>query len=217
MNKKAAVLFSGGIDSSLSACYMAEACYDIDILNYATGTLISKNLHRIRYEELKQNFCQIKNLVEKDISGLVRKIALATMEKDILKYSVSLICLGCRLAMHTQTIIHCKVNNIETVADGATMKQCQYSEQTSTAINLFKEFYKSYGISYVNPIYNLDKNEVKYKLFENGISIQSLEDTCMFGNTFSIAKDIDISNYIEEKFDICHEYINKKINSSILS
>lgn len=213
MTEKIAILFSGGIDSSLAALNMSYEGFDVYLLKYSTGTLHSKELYRIRYEEMKENNEKIKELIIQDISGLFRKIALFSLEEDFSKYSTSLICLGCRLAMHVQTIIYCKNNNIKLVADGSSKKQSYYCEQSNIALKLFEELYNEYGIKYINPIYNLSKKEIKYELFENGISIQSLEDTCLFSDTFSDAREDDISSYIKDKLNICKEYISKRITN----
>ena len=55
MSKKiSAILFSGGLDSSLAVCDMIEKGYDVHLLHYDTGALISNNLIKIRYAELKK-------------------------------------------------------------------------------------------------------------------------------------------------------------------
>ena len=49
MSKKiSAILFSGGLDSSLAVCDMIEKGYDVHLLHYDTGALISNNLIKIR-------------------------------------------------------------------------------------------------------------------------------------------------------------------------
>ena len=57
MSKKiSAILFSGGLDSSLAVCDMIEKGYDVHLLHYDTGALISNNLINIRYAELKKTY-----------------------------------------------------------------------------------------------------------------------------------------------------------------
>ena len=208
--KISAVLFSGGLDSSLAVCAMIEKGYDVHLLHYDTGALISNNLVNIRYAELKKIYeeCIIR-LYERNVSGGFRRIALVSLEEDIKKYGVSLICVGCKLAMHVQCIIYCKNNGIRCVADGSTERQKRYGEQREVSLEFIKKFYQEYDIDYRNPIYNLDKKIIKYGLFDRGMTIQPLEDTCLFSNTFSIADDEAIEKYLDSKKDICKELVER--------
>lgn len=208
--KTAAILFSGGLDSSLAVCDMIERGYNVHLLHYDTGALISNNLISIRYNELKRTYDKcIVELYERNISGLFRRIALVSLEEDIKTYGVSLICVGCKLAMHVQCIIYCKNNGIKCVADGSTERQKRYGEQREVSLEFIKEFYQEYDIEYKYPIYNLDKKEIKYGLFDRGITIQSLEDTCLFSNTFSIAEDETIEKYLDSKKIICKKLVER--------
>lgn len=145
MSKKiSAILFSGGLDSSLAVCDMIEKGYDVHLLHYDTGALISNNLIKIRYAELKKIYEEcIVDLYERNISGLFRRIALVSLEEDIKKYGVSLICVGCKLAMHVQCIIYCKNNGIKCVADGSTERQKRYGEQREVSLEFVKKFIKN--------------------------------------------------------------------------
>lgn len=208
--KTAAILFSGGLDSSLAVCDMIERGYNVHLLHYDTGALISNNLISIRYNELKRTYDKcIVELYERNISGLFRRIALVSLEEDIKTYGVSLICVGCKLAMHVQCIIYCKNNGIKCVADGSAERQKRYGEQREVSLEFIKKLYQEYNIEYKNPIYNLDKKEIKYGLFDRGMTIQSLEDTCLFSNTFSIAEDETIDKYLDSKKLVCKKLVER--------
>lgn len=212
-SKDAVVLFSGGRDCSLSACLLAEKNYRVHLLHYNNGAVISNNLHRIRYKELKNLIGEDKLLLkEVSTAGLFRKLSLSTLENDAKKYKTSLICLGCRMGMHIETILYALKHNIKVVADGSIKYQNDFPEQSQTALNLFKELYSRFGIEYITPVIEIDNaKEVKYKLLDYGISIQSMEDTCLFSNTFSEGHDDDISDFINTRIDFCEKYINSKL------
>jgi len=210
MAKRCAVLFSGGLDSSFAVCKMIEQGYDVELLHFDQGALISNNLSEIRYNELINAYPKTNiNIHSLNTSGLFRKIALTTLENDILKYRVSLICVGCKLAMHIQSIIFCKNNGITVVADGSTERQKRYGEQREVAIEYIKKLYNEYDIEYLTPVYSFEKKEIKYGLFDRGVTIQPLEDTCIFSNTFSIATDDVIEQCLEEKNELCKELIER--------
>lgn len=210
MEKTCGILFSGGLDSSLAVCRMIEKGFKTELLHFNQGSLISNNLVSIRYEELKKSYADcISGIHFCNISGLFRRIALVSLEEDVRKYNVSLVCVGCKLAMHVQSIVFCKKNNIKYMADGSTERQKRYGEQREVALKFIKDLYGEYEISYKNPVYTLDKKEIKYGLFDRGMTIQPLEDTCLFSNTFSIASDEVIEQYLNEKRAICKELIER--------
>ena len=97
------------------------------------------------------------------------------------------------------------------MADGSTERQKRYGEQRKVALNFIKNLYCNYNIEYVNPVYQLDKKEIKYGLFDRGMTIQPLEDTCLFSNTFSIAEDEIIVGYLDRKRQLCNELIERGI------
>ena len=209
--EKCAVLFSGGLDSSLAACFMLEKNYDIDLLHFDQGALITNNLYSIRAEELKKAYPKRNiNLFNINVSGIFRKIALVSIEQDILKYKHSLICLGCKISMHLQTIIYCHENNISVVADGSAARQKRYAEQSPSSINYLRSLYSKYKIQYLTPIYDLEKSDIKYNLFDRGITIQPLEDTCLFSHTFTSSPDDSIIAYIKDKQVILDTLIERR-------
>lgn len=213
MEKTSGILFSGGLDSSLAVCSMIEKGYKVHLMHYDTGALVSNNLANIRHDELKKVYgnCIIE-LYERNISGIFRRIALVSLEEDIKKYRTSLVCVGCKLAMHVQSIIYCKNQKITYMADGSTERQKRYGEQREVALDFTRKIYEEYGITYDNPIYYMEKKQIKYGLFDRGMTIQPLEDTCLFSNTFSIAEDEVIEQYLDSKRKLCMELIERGLS-----
>lgn len=79
-------------------------------------------------------------------------------------------------------------------------------------LNFVKNLYNEYGILYKNPVYTLEKKEIKYGLFDRGMTIQPLEDTCLFSNTFSTASDEVIEQYLRDKKQLCNELIERGLS-----
>lgn len=213
VEKEAVVLFSGGIDCSLATLLLRKEGYTIHLLHFEHGASISNGLHRIRFNELSSVVGENKLLL-KEVShrGLFRKLSLANIEKDFERYKTNLICLGCRMAMHIETIIYCLQNNISVVADGSVKYQNDFPEQNGVALKIFKNLYTHYNIEYKTVLAEINEaKEVKYKLLDNGISIQSMEDTCLFSNTFQEASEDSIKDFIEDRIETCKNYINDRM------
>ncbi len=211
--KRCSVLFSGGLDSSFASVIMIEQGYDIDLLKMDNGALISNDLTIIRVEELRRAYPQVQiNYKVIQCAGAFRKLGLVNIEKDILTYHCSMICMGCKLAMHTHNIIYCLHNGINCTVDGATKKQEKYCEQRPIAINYIRGLYKKYGIEYNIPVYECEKKEIKYHLLDREMSIYPLEDICLFSKTFSVPSDDIIENYICSKLEICDELIKRSFS-----
>lgn len=213
MKDKIIVLFSGGRDSSLATCKLAERGNLLYLLNFDNGATIEKEVTKIKFEELRKRYPDnIVHFAQKAIFGLFRKLALENIEKDFLKHKTNLICLGCKLASHVEAIIYGVENSISIIADGYNRYQAnEFMEQRAEAIEIIKNFCSEYGILYINPIYNYEsKKTVKYSLFEHGISFKSLEGSCLFGDTASIPSKQDVISYIYDRLQICREYIKAR-------
>lgn len=208
-------MFSGGRDSSLTVCKLAIQKKELILLNFVNGTNIGGDICSMRYDELKNRFPDyVTKFVQLPTFGLFRKIALIPLEQDVLKYKKNLVCIGCKLAAQTEAIIYCKSNKIDTIADGYNLYQAdKFPEQNAVAISAVKDLMNKYGIDYINPIYQCDnQRNLKYELFEFGITTKSIEGTCVFSSTNSIATTEEIIDYINSKIPMCVEYINKRIN-----
>lgn len=87
--------------------------------------------------------------------------------------------------MHVEAIIYCLKNDISVIADGSVKYQNDFPEQDSESLKVFRHLYSLYGIKYETILSEVSSaKQVKYELLDNGIPIQSLEDTCLFSNTF---------------------------------
>ena len=203
-------LFSGGRDSSLTVCKLASQDKNLILMNCLNGTTIGIDVIQTRYRALKKRFPnRIKDFVQLPIFGLFRTLAISQLEKDFKCYKTCLVCLGCKMAAHTHAIIFCIENGIKVIADGYNQYQSgDFMEQRPEAIEIMKNFSAEYGILYINPVYDYkDKKEIKYALYDFGISTKSLEGTCIFGDTYSAPDRKDIISYISGRLQICRNFI----------
>lgn len=213
-----AVLFSGGRDSSLVTCLLAQAGARLHLISTNNGAVIKPDIANYRYDELQSTFPN--NIVRRIIIpsySLFRRIALADIEKDFDKYKKNLIPVGDGLASHVEAIIYCLKNRIRGIASGFTKYESHYPEQLVEAVSVFRLFINEYSINYLTPVFEYDNvNKVKYRLFDFGISTKSLEGTSLFANTYSSPSPEVVVQYISDKLAICREYIDFKLGRNQL-
>jgi predicted subunit of tRNA(5-methylaminomethyl-2-thiouridylate) methyltransferase len=210
--KEAVLLFSGGRDSSLAAVRLIEMGYEIHLLTFDNGAIediARSNLRLAEFnDEIKKNIITRKIINCKE---LFKKIALFGVEKDIKSFKTNLICMGCKMAMHTISVNYCLKNDIKVIADGYTYYQREWPEQMPKAIEEIRNFHSKYGIEYINPVYDIkSKENAKERLALNELSVDSLEGKCVFGGTFSTPIETDVVEYIKAKIDICENYLSIK-------
>lgn len=211
---EAAVLFSGGRDSSLAVVSYARQQRTVQPLRFITGTGIPSSLPDIRMRELQAAFPRsILDSISLPAFGLVRRIAIATLESDFRDFDgKNLILLGEKIALTALGIGFCQANEIPIVADGTSGYQVEMPEQRAVAVDAFRALAAEFGCIYETPILPYtSSDDVKYELWDCGVSTKSLEGISIFSDSFSYASDLTVSAYIERKLPIVREYLQRNI------
>lgn len=171
----AAVMFSGGTDSTLAAALMLEEGREVHLMTYNPGFVLflknsGYNADRLKsvYGAERVHHHQINN------QGPTRKILWDTMRQDIRDYGFNmnaLICLGCRMAMHAGAITHCLEHGIPYLVDGSIADQATIPEQLQSTLQRHRDFYRdTFGINHRSPIY--DESRSDKRLVEMGMTDQ---------------------------------------------
>jgi|GEM_PF-470047 len=205
------VLFTGGRDSTLTASLLMMRSIPVCLLSANNGCSIHREIIEYRIHELTKRFGNNLLLEHKtlDISGTFRSIALKDIESDILTYKKNLIILGEMLALLTHAIDFCLRNDYHDINAGYTIYQEEFPEQRRPAIDFFKEFLSHYGINFHLPIYEeaTSVEYVKYRLMEIGLSNKPLEGSTLFSDTFSVADNKTILEYLHSKKEQAHKQV----------
>ncbi|MEH7048614.1 hypothetical protein [Bacillus pseudomycoides] len=217
-NQQVAVLFTGGRDSTLVACYEALKGNKVHLLTCDSGIGIKRDVADYRVKELMERFPeQIISRTILPTYGLFRSIAIKNIEEDFKKWNKNLILLGDKMAIHAAATVYCIQNNITRLVDGCVSYQQDLAEQKIIALELFKDFEIKYGITYDCPIYFYNsQDDVKYALLTLGLSSKSLESVSIFGDSFTEPTEREVNEYIIDKMYICEEYVNMMINTDKL-
>jgi len=214
MNKKEAILlFSGGRDSFLSACYLIENKFKVHMVTfengaglqtynakYAAGRIIK------RFGEKRCKFLGIKN-----IAGLWRDFFLpyfnmkpSEVIREYGELTVSQFnCLTCRSAMYTWSIIKAKQMQANYIAEGARKDQ-GFVIELPNMIERFKRLLSEYSLELLLPVYELDSDwDRKNLLLLRGFVPKTLEPQCLVGVPLKGGKapDESVQKAVERFFD----------------
>lgn len=212
------VMFTGGRDSTLAACYLMLKGIPVHLYSGNSGCSLHRDILKIRVQELKNRFGNlvVDHIVE-DISGSFRSVAIADIESDILLDKKNLVLLGEKIALHAHIIDYCKRNSIDTINDGIALYQEEFPEQRMVAKKYFIKVIGDYGISYKSPIYEFAQSvdDVKYRLLQIGVSTKSLEGISVFADSFTTPSDEIIMNYLNRKEPIFKDIVDFLTGSNL--
>jgi len=193
-SSEVSLMFSGGVDSTIAAINLSKQYRKVHLLTYCNGHghYHMKN-SRKRYEELKLKFGDKFIYNNINIEDLFKKIVLNNLFEDYKKYKSGLIwCLGCKLCMHTRSIIYNIKNGIKHMADGSSQDTSEMVEQMPVSIALIMTFYETYNIEYTVPVYEQTRQEkiriLKDLKFRMGIPLKDrfigIQPKCVPGELY---------------------------------
>lgn len=208
------VLFSGGRDSALATCLLVKDGFSVHLFTCDNGVSIGSALSEFRFNEISRALGeQVLGRSVVSSMGLFRRISLADIEADFATFKKNMIVLGSQIAIHTEAIVFCLKNGIQTVASGFTAYQRSYAEQMPDAIVAIREFLAEYDLKYLTPVSDYESpDEVKFRLLDFGVSTKSLEAVSIFADTFSEPSNQEVLSYIDLKLPMCRKYIAFKCN-----
>lgn len=233
---QASVLFSGGTDSALAAVEMLRRCDQVTLLTFDPGYIFFVENSRVHAEALARKYGEdrVRHLIL-PISDVVRSVLFSDVKKDLAAYGfdmTALVCMGCRLSMHTAAIIFNLENGIPVLADGSIEKQSAIPEQRQAVIEANRERYlEQYGILHLSPIYT--ERHSDEKLFAEGIASKQrlkkqfiffdTQATCVFGVPADVyarmfykpimGKSTDIQSvaYCQQRYPLMHNVIERHL------
>jgi len=231
-SSEAALLFSGGLDSTMAATVLAEQYDKVHLLAVERGYgQVKVERTRRRFEELQEAIGE--NRFTHDIleaRKLFGRIVMRTLLRDIVKYKgLFVVCVGCKLVMHTVALIHCLEHNIPCIADGASGATEWMSDQNSESIEGYRRLHGTFGVLYSNPVIDIqDREEERKRLRELGLSTGrkvagrdlGTQPVCYYGDLLTFLREavfrfsLPVTNrsvgaYIEEKTPALIDYVHK--------
>ena len=223
-----AVLFSGGVDSTTVAVLAAERFKRVHLLTFNTGFLYNMDLsckHVITLREIFGDDVIRHEII--NIRRVWRNIQHMNITKALRRFkSWFILCMGCKLTMHSATIRYCREHGIKTAYGGENKCQEQYPEQKQAILDEIQHLYQEYDITYKSPVYDYTSMEEDTKLQSLGFrlghhlklfpntkgSYHGTQPFCLsfplypFANMFP-PKDTPVVEYFQEHLTWAREYI----------
>lgn len=208
------VLFSGGRDSTLVAVRALENGDSVTLLTFETGLAYGPRLIEYRIAELEARFGDGQIRRESlNVVGLVRRIALLDIERDIVQDGYNLVLLGEALALVVEAIVFVKREDISAISGGYARYQGRFPEQRPVAIDFFSSLCAEFDVEFTAPLREISSEEtVKEELWLRGLSPKSLERSSLFAESGSIPSDDAVREYLERKKQIVRSYLEPRVD-----
>jgi len=231
-NKQACLMFSGGLDSTLTAVVLSKSFRKIHLVTYNQGKWLwfmnrskihSKELNDIIGPRFKHEIIKNDEIFKKIIKGFCKDYLTYCNNKAPFIY-----CLSCKLAMHTRSLLYCLENNISTFADGAIESQNDRPEMMPGVLKVLEDFYKEYDIKFTSPIYNFGtRDEERAELRKLGFTLglqtgdlhKTIQPLCIPGIPYaywhfsSYPVEDDVVQYAKSKLPLMRQIIKENNNS----
>ena len=225
-----AILFSGGTDSLALFCLTAAGRHPglpmanhVHLLHMLNGMSRFHDFPRKRYEVARDILSRQvsdpekmveSSYVELDMGRLFQGLWLDRYEEFMPLYSgKNLVCVACKLAMHTRALLYCMDNFISLIVTGYSKKQDHYPEQTPIFMEKIAAFSAHFGVRTAFPVYD-DFSETlmtRHVLEDFGLpSTGGGERKCLFCQTLTTTTEKEIGKYMDDMIPRLSRYVELK-------
>jgi hypothetical protein len=150
-------------------------------------------------------------MVELDMGRLFQGLWLDRYEELMPRYSgKNLVCVACKVAMHTRATIYCIENFIPNLVTGYAKRQEYYPEQTPVFMEKIADFSSLFGVRTHFPLYEDLEDEMVTRHILEDFGLPSTgggERKCLFCQTLTTATEKEIGKYLDDMLPLVKEYI----------
>lgn len=218
------LMYSGGLDSFLSACRLVSAGYKVILVHFDNGSTIGTEAIEKGTERLKKRFgdrieylgivstasvnMHLKQLENQKLSDIVEKYGNTTLSQ----YQ----CLICRSAMYYYAAAIAREKGIKYVAEGARKSQIFAIEQ-EPIMEEYNKFLGDNGITLLTPVIDLEDDEEKIlEINRYGFAAIAYESKCLLGYHLEDEYPVD-EEIIESTTNIFKSVIRPKLDELMQS
>ncbi len=186
--KAVAILFSGGTDSTLTAAMLQENFEKVHLVTYDRFGFHATDNTAVQTQALKETYGEDRFIhTFLNVDKLFQHVSYENYFENIKKHGLFNLstCGLCKLSMHVRTIKYCIDNDVYFVADGANQAMTMEPAQMKPVIDEMKRMYAHFGITYFNPVFEMDgpedkdfinKSNAKLLARESDYSVASFEN-----------------------------------------
>lgn len=230
-----AILFSGGTDSLAVYALAAVGRHPelprpvkIHLLHMLNGMSRFHDFPRRRFDTARKILATaitqpetmpVTEMVELDMGRLFQGLWLDRFEELMPRYNgKNLVCVACKVAMHTKAILYCVEHFVPLLATGYARRQSYYPEQTPIFMEKISALSARFGIRTIFPVFeDFDDQQITRHLLEDfGLpSTGGGERKCLFCQTLTTATTEEIGTYLDDMVPLAAEYIDHKLHGRI--
>lgn len=230
-----AILFSGGTDSLALYALAAAGRHPelarpvkIHLVHMLNGMSRFHDFPRRRFETARRILAarlpppaapSETEMVELDMGRLFQGLWLDRFEELMPRYQgKNLVCVACKLAMHTAAILYCTEHFIPRLATGYAKRQGYYPEQTPVFMGKIAAFSDRFGVRTIFPVFEeFDDRMITRQVLEDfGLpSTGGGERKCLFCQTLTTATEKEIGAYLDDMIPQASEYLEHKMHGRI--
>ncbi len=151
------------------------------------------------------------DMVELDMGRLFQGLWLDRYEELMPRYNgKNLVCVACKVAMHSRAIIYCMEHFVPGFVTGYAKRQGYYPEQTPVFMEKIAAFSQQFGVRTHFPVYEeFDDQMVTRQVLEDfGLpSTGGGQRKCLFRQTLTTATEKEIGRYLDDMLPKVAEYV----------
>jgi len=157
--REAAVMYSGGTDSTAAVVLAAERFRRIHLITYRHSGLAhvensGRNVPGLRAAFPGTEF--VHRII--GVDRLFKRVTFSRYLSSLRKYGLFNLgtCGFCKLAMHLRTLVYCAENRIPEAIDGSNKNMTHFPAQMEPVLAELRKMYGSFGVSFTQPVYDLE-------------------------------------------------------------
>jgi hypothetical protein len=191
------LMFSGGIDSTTAALALGRRHRHVHLLTYNNGyTHQHMDRTKDRVAELRDKVGDRYSHTMLSTKELFDHFLVNKVAREYLEYKSGFIwCLGCKMAMHTRSILYNLEHGVRYMADGSSSSTGEMVEQSLVSLYGFRELYAQYGIQFTTPVYTIPREDeirsLKREGFKMGFRVldrfAGVQPTCKAGEIYYLS------------------------------
>lgn len=158
-------------------------------------------------------------LIELDTGRLFQGLWLDRYEALMPYYNnKNLVCVACKLAMHTRAVLYCVEKLVPLLIAGDTRHSFSSPEQAGAFIKKITSFSAQLGITTRFPVHeDFDDNTILKNLLEDyGLpSTKGGERNCLFSQSLTTATENEIGKYLDQMIPRASQYVESRLEGRV--